>query len=97
MMRPRMDLISEVDALQYLPSSLLGAAVIYLGNHKSCWIDKSDNCENIDSLACQIFLGISGGVTDFFWGIRKTQTYTNTHTNTCSGWTLKELIGASPT
>lgn len=40
MMKPRMDLISEVDGLQYLSSSLLGAAVIYLGNHKSCWIDK---------------------------------------------------------
>lgn len=34
-----MDLISEVDRLQYLPSSLLGAAVIYLGNHKSCWTE----------------------------------------------------------
>lgn len=40
MMRPRMDLISEVDGLQYLPSSLLGAAVTYLGNHKSSWIEK---------------------------------------------------------
>lgn len=40
MMRPRMDLISEVDGLQYLPSSLLGAAIIYLGNPKSCWTDK---------------------------------------------------------
>lgn len=40
MMRPRMDLISEVERLQYLPSSLLGAAVIYLGNHKSCWTEK---------------------------------------------------------
>lgn len=40
MMRPRMDLISEVDALQYLPTSLLGAAVLYLGIHKSCRTDK---------------------------------------------------------
>lgn len=40
MMRPRMDLISEADGQQYLPSSPLGAAVIYLGNHKSCWRDK---------------------------------------------------------
>lgn len=40
MMRPRMDLISEADALQYLPSSPLGAAVIYLGNHKPCWTNK---------------------------------------------------------
>lgn len=40
MMRPRMDLISEVDGLQYIPSSLLGAAVNNLGNHKSSWIEK---------------------------------------------------------
>lgn len=45
-----MDLISEVDGLQYLPSSLLGAAVIYLGNHKSCRIEVT-TVKTFDSLA----------------------------------------------
>lgn len=89
MMRPRTDLISEADALQYLPSSPLGAAVIYLGNHEHCWTDEVTTVKTLIVIAWQIFLGIAGGITDFLGGIRRTRTL----------WrdVKKESFGASPT
>jgi len=51
MMRPRMDLISEVDGSTVL-ALFSSVCCDYLpwGILTSCWTE-SDNCENIDSLA----------------------------------------------